>query len=193
MTAHPIDLAIVDGSNVSKSAVRSYEKERGRVSVADADEVRNTNLSGQFAGIYVRSIGSDFDIDTSDTTTADDGVNCIRDLEGNGFFRATVNTSKTQRKVTASGAVTVTATDAGIIVVAKTVGAATSVYLPSALLRTNSVKVVDGKGDAATNNITVIPVSGQSIAGTIDYQWIIDSNGGSVELTPLADGSGWVV
>ena len=88
---------------------------------------------------------------------------------------------------------TVTATDAGIIVVAKTVGAATSVYLPSALLRTNSVKVVDGKGDAATNNITVIPVSGQSIAGTIDYQWIIDSNGGSVELTPLADGSGWVV
>ena len=99
MSSHPIDSVLVDGSNVSKSAVRSYERERNRLKVADATEVRNTDLSGQTAGIYVLALQANFDIDTSDATTADDGVNCIRDLEGNGFFRVAVNTTETQRKL----------------------------------------------------------------------------------------------
>lgn len=193
MSSHPIDSVLVDGSNVSKSAVRSYERERNRLKVADATEVRNTDLSGQTAGIYVLALQANFDIDTSDATTADDGVNCIRDLEGNGFFRVAVNTTETQRKVTAAGDVSVASDDADIIVIAKTSGAATNVNLPSAAARTKPVKIVDGKGDALTNNITIIPASGQSIAGTINYHWIIDSNGGSVKLTPLADGTGWIV
>lgn len=77
--------------------------------------------------------------------------------------------------------------------IAKTVGAATTVNLPSAGDRTNSVKIVDGKGDALTNNITIVPATGETIAGTVNYNWIIDSNGGTVELTPLADGTGWIV
>lgn len=190
---HPIESVLVDDVNVSKAAVRSYARARNRVRVADADEVRANDFSGQFAGLNVAAIGADFNLDTSDTTTADDGANCIRDAEGNGFFRVAVDTTETQRLVTAAGAVTVAATDADIIVVKKTVGAATTVNLPSAADRSRPVKIVDGEGDALTNNITIVPVSGESIAGTINYNWIIDSNGGSARLTPLADGSGWIV
>ena len=193
MTAHPIESVYVDDVDVSKASARSYERARNRVRVADAAEVRATDFSGQFAGLNVAALGADFNLDTSDTTTADDGTNCIRDSEGNGFFRVAVDTTETQRLVTAAGAVTVAAADADIIVVKKTVGAATTVNLPSAGDRSRPVKIVDGKGDALTNNITVVPASGESIAGTVDYNWIIDSNGGSVRLTPLADGSGWIV
>jgi hypothetical protein len=190
---HPIESVLVDDVDVSKAAVRSYARARNRVRVADADEVRATDFSGQLAGLYVSALGADFNLDTSDTTTADNGADCIRDAEGNGFFRVSIDTTETQRLVTAAGAVTVIAADADIIVVKKTVGAATTVNLPSADDRTRPVKIVDGKGDALTNNITVVPSSGESIAGTVDYNWIIDSNGGSVRLTPLADGSGWIV
>lgn len=113
MTAHPIDLAYVDSVAVDKSDVRGFTKLRERLRVADAGCRRNTDFSGQYGGIRVASVGADFDLDTTDTTTADDGVNCIRDSEGNGFFRVAVNTSKTQRKVTASGVVTVTAAHSG--------------------------------------------------------------------------------
>lgn len=190
---HPIESVIVDSVDVSKASVRSYARARNRVRVANADEVRSTDFSGQFGGLYVAEIGADFNLDTSDTTTADDGINCIRDSEGNGFFRTTILTTETQRLVTASGAVTIDADDADIIVIKKTVGAATTVTLPNAADRIKPVKIVDGKGDALTNNVTVVPQSGESIAGTVDYHWIIDSNGGSVRLTPLAAGDGWIV
>lgn len=191
MTANPVDLVYVDGAPVPKSDVRGYEKLRVRKYMADPTEVRNTSLSGQYAGIYIRSLQNMFDLDTSDTTTADDGVNCIIDDDGNRFKKVSVDTSATQRVVTASGAVSVSADDADIIVVDKTVAAATTVNLPSAAARTKKVRIQDGKGDAATNNITIVPVSGQKIFGTTDYTPIIDGNGGFVELTPRADGSGW--
>jgi hypothetical protein len=100
--------------------------------------------------------------------------------------------SLTQREVTAAGAVTVSADDADIIVINKTVGAATTVNLPSAASRTKPVKIVDGKGDAGANNITIVPVSGQKVFGTVDFTPTIDGNGGQLTLTPKADGSGWL-
>ena len=57
--------------------------------------------------------------------------------------------------VTAGTTYVVAATDT-IIVVNKTVGSATAVTLPDAVANAKRVlTVVDGKGDAATNNITV--------------------------------------
>lgn len=100
-------------------------------------------------------------------------------------------TSRTQRTVTASGAVTVDADDADIIYINKTVGAATAVALPSAALRSKPVMIVDGKGDANTNNITISPTSGQSIYAVTNGTAIIDGNGGAVILTPKLDGTGW--
>lgn len=192
MTSHPIDLVYVDGSPVSKSFVRSYSKARERLRMADANEVRNTSLSGHFGGVYISSLQTLFDIDTADTTTADDGVNTIIDFDGNRWKRVVFSVAETQRVITAAGDVTLAADDEDIIVINKTVGAATQVELPDAALRTKAIRIVDGKYDALTNNITVVPkaASGQLIFGA--SSWIIDGNGGSVKLTPLADGSGWI-
>jgi hypothetical protein len=98
---------------------------------------------------------------------------------------------RTQRTVTAAGGVTVDADDADIIIINKTVGAATAVTLPLAASRTKPVMIVDGKGDANTNNITISPQTGESIYAITNGTAIIDGNGGSVILTPKADGTGW--
>lgn len=100
-----------------------------------------------------------------------------------------------QRKVTAAGDVTVTNDDADVIVIAKTVGAATAVVLPDPATARKPFRIVDGKYDAATNNITITSAGSSSpstatIMGGASY--IIDSNGASITLTPLADGTGWV-
>ncbi len=159
MTANPIDVAVIDGVNVVKANLRSYEKTRVRMRMADANEVRSTSLSGQFAGIYVRSLQHSFDLDAADVTTADDGINCIVDFDGNRFKRVAVVPSKTQREVNAAGDVTIAADDADEIIIAKTVAAATRVTMPLSTARPpgRSIRIADGKFDAATNNITVVP------------------------------------
>ncbi len=85
MTDHPIDLVLVDGVNVAKSDVRGLTKLRVRLRMEDADEVRNTKLSLQYGGVYVASLQECFDLDTADTTTADNGTTCIIDFDGNRF------------------------------------------------------------------------------------------------------------
>jgi len=96
----------------------------------------------------------------------------------------------TQRYHTAPGTVVVDIDDADIIIVKKTVGEATPVELPDPENATKAVRIVDGKYDAATNNITITSLgTGKTVMGGASYP--IDSNGGSIKLTPLADGSGW--
>jgi hypothetical protein len=64
------------------------------------------------------------------------------------------------RVVTAAGAITATTTD-HIIEVNKTVGAATTINLPACNSNAGLILVIiDGKGDAATNNITLVPSAG---------------------------------
>ncbi|NPU63392.1 hypothetical protein HL667_00080 [Bradyrhizobium sp. 83012] len=100
--------------------------------------------------------------------------------------------SRTQRVVTAAGAVTVTADDADDVIIRKTVGAATAVTMPDAAAAPKRPKkIVDGKGDANTNNITIAVQIGQTMMGIINGTYTIDGNGGMVELTPLPDGTGW--
>lgn len=99
--------------------------------------------------------------------------------------------SFTEREVTAAGAVTVDADDADVILINKTVGAPTTVNLPLSASRTKPVEIVDAKGDANTNNITIAPQSGESIFATINHQPIIDGNGGKLKFTPKRDGTGW--
>ncbi len=100
---------------------------------------------------------------------------------------------RSQSVITAAGTVTIDSTyaDIDIVVINKTVGAATTVNLPLSASRTRPIRIVDGKGDANTNNITIIPQTGEKIWGTVDYHAIIDGNGGMVELTPRDDGTGW--
>lgn len=101
----------------------------------------------------------------------------------------------------AGSRVAVTITAAGDVIastgvddyfVEKTVGAATNFYLPSAASRTTPLRIIDSKGDASTNNITVIPESGETIFAIADYHYVIDGNSGQITLTPRPDGTGWV-
>lgn len=79
-------------------------------------------------------------------------------------FRAlgTADVSLPLRVVTAAGAITGVVTD-GVVVVNKGSGAATAVTMPASPFTNEEFIVKDGKGDAATNNITITPA-----AGTID-------------------------
>ena len=88
------------------------------------------------------------------------------------------------RVVTAAGAVTVATTD-DIVIINKTVGAATVANLPAGVTgRRFTIK--DGKGDAAANNITITPA-----AGTIDgaATLIINTNFGRA--TVAYNGTQW--
>jgi hypothetical protein len=78
--------------------------------------------------------------------------------------------AKSVSVITAVGAVTVT-TGMNIVILNKTSGAATTVNLPSGSSSgTGKMFVVkDGKGDAATNNITVTPNGGDTIDGGSTY------------------------
>ena len=82
--------------------------------------------------------------------------------------------------------------NAGLCVVKKTSGAATQVTLPARATNGVFATVKDGKGDAATNNITIIP-DGTTNNTTIDgaANFVISENYGSVQL--LHDGTEWGV
>jgi hypothetical protein len=97
---------------------------------------------------------------------------------------ARVNAAMALRVITASGAVTATASD-HIIIINKTTGSATSVTLPSSPIAVQSIVIKDGKGDAATNPIT--------IAGIIDGQtsFVINIAYQAVEL--VWNGTSWSV
>jgi len=198
MANHPADVVYVDGVAVSKASVRSLIKNNERLTFADANTVRNTHLTGQFGGIYIASLEANFDLDTG-STEADDGLDVIIDLDGFRFVRVGTGSgggsggALTQRVITAAGNFTLPADDVDIVIIKKTVGAATQITLPDASQRTKPIRIVDGKYDANTNNITIIPAPtspAQTIMGGSSY--IIDSNGASMILTPLNDGSGWI-
>ena len=95
----------------------------------------------------------------------------------------------TSRTHVDAGAVTVLADDADIIYINKAVGAATSVNLPPSASRVRPVRIVDRKYDALAHNITILPDGSETIMGGANY--VIDSNGASITLTPLPDGTGW--
>lgn len=92
------------------------------------------------------------------------------------------------RVFTTSGNVTVSASTDYFICVKKGTGAATAVNLPSSPATGLTFLVKDCKGDAATNNITVTPASG-NIDGAATY--VINTNYASVAVT--YDGTQWEI
>lgn len=97
---------------------------------------------------------------------------------------ALIAASSGVRVITAAGDVNVGASD-GLIVLNKTVGAATNVNLPLAGGKIGKVKIVDFKGDAATNNITVNTTSPETFNGA-SATWTIAGNGGSIVCDPIS-------
>lgn len=98
------------------------------------------------------------------------------------------------RQVTSGAQVTVDADTDDIIVIKKASGSATEVLLPAAADRDPSrpIKIVDGKGDASTNNITINPDGSETIAVLLS-EYVIDFAGGSVDIWPNPDQDGWFI
>jgi hypothetical protein len=95
---------------------------------------------------------------------------CVRDI---------IATLTVLRVVTASGAITATSAD-HIIEVNKTVGAATTVNMPSCASNAGlQLIIIDGKGDAATNNIALTPSAG-NINGFATFVMNVNRQGESV-------------
>lgn len=92
--------------------------------------------------------------------------------------------------VTAAGTYVVLSTD-NLVLINKTVGAANNVQLPAAASRLGAPVVVkDIKGDAAANNITILPFGAELIDGLANVP--INSNYGGYRLWPLLTG-GWFI
>lgn len=84
--------------------------------------------------------------------------------------------------ITAAGPIAVL-TNAGIVRVDQTVGAAMTLNLPPAASKTCSVLISDWKGDAGTNNITINPSGTEKIQGR--SSWVIAGDTGSIFLRPI--------
>jgi hypothetical protein len=84
----------------------------------------------------------------------------------------------------------ITASPADDVIIVKQAVAAPMIINVDWSQRTTPLRVVDGKGDASINNITIIPAAGQTQLAVVNFQYVIDGNGGSITLTPLPDGSG---
>lgn len=102
-----------------------------------------------------------------------------------------ITMAQTQQVITSGTTVTVAAAD-GLIIINKTVGSATTVNLPASSSKIGPVKIVDWKGDAYTNNITINAVGSDKLNGNLT-SWTIGADGGSIVLTPLINGTGYAV
>ena len=86
MTANPIELigGLTTTSNVAKADLVAWAKSRVSQVLANATEIRNTVLAGQLS-VELKTNGITYLQDTTDTTTADDGITCIISLDGKRF------------------------------------------------------------------------------------------------------------
>lgn len=192
-TPNPIDAVLIDGVDVSKAAFRSYEKGYVRKTIANADAIANGDWAGQFGGLHLLSNNADYDIDTSDTTTAPDGDSYIQDANGILFVRKAVETAQPLKKlITASGNVTIADDEAADeIEINNTSGGAISIYLPSVVVRSAPIMITEVGGNAATYPITILPKSGSGQTIMTGSAWVIDSNGGGIKLTPNSAKTGY--
>lgn len=85
MTANTVDLigGLTNSSNVSKADFTAWAKARVPQVFASNTEINNTLLALQLV-VIIKTLGTYYQ-DTSDTTTADDGLTCIISLDGKRF------------------------------------------------------------------------------------------------------------
>jgi hypothetical protein len=185
MTANPTDLVYVDGVPVSKAAVRSFDKVRVRLRMADATEVRNTNLAGQFAGVDIASLDAVFDLDTGDTTSPDDGVNTIISFDGGRFKRRVDEGGFVPRDETGTGDIGLSTSDSTVLLKPAS-AAARQIEIPDDL--EGPVRVIDANGSWSDVNVSTFVAEG---GGTINgaTEWLGMTPYGEFIFTPLGGGN----
>lgn len=102
-----------------------------------------------------------------------------------------ITASQTEQDISTGDTVNVAATD-GMIKIDKGTGSATTVNLPASNTKVGPVKIVDFKGDADTNPITVNCI-GDDVFNGGETSWTISAAGGSIVATPLKDGTGYAI
>lgn len=102
-----------------------------------------------------------------------------------------VNNATLTTVIITSGATYAVGVNDKIIAVNKSPGSATTITLPLSSLKVGPVRIIDFKGDAGTNNITVNVTGSDKLNGNLT-SWIIANDGGSILLTPLS-GIGYAV
>jgi hypothetical protein len=81
---HPFNDILVDGVAPAKGNFRSYHSTRLRVRMLSVDEV----VAGDLSSVWGIEIGSNrYNRDTSDTTSAHDGISVLVDAVGSRFLR----------------------------------------------------------------------------------------------------------
>jgi hypothetical protein len=114
--------------------------------------------------------------------------NALTGVFANLAIGAVVNAGKVVKTLTAAGPYAALPGD-DVLIVKQAVAAPFTVTVDWSQ-RTKPLRVVDGKGDASVNNISITPAAGQTQLAIVNYTYIIDGNGGSITLTPLPDGTG---
>lgn len=187
---HPFEQPYADRDG---SALLGATKLHLPMTVADVDEVSNTDLSVQFGGLFVRSKSARYYLDTEDTSVVD-GDSVLADSAGNHFLKdVSVVGKSTLTHSTAGVDVTIADDDTAEIHKIKNTGsAAINVYLPDATTRTKPIRIVDGSGNAATYNITVLPKSGSGQTVMLGSQYVIDSDGASFGADADAVDGNWM-
>jgi hypothetical protein len=185
---HPAS-EVFGAGNVAKADVIADDKLKNR-RVGSADDIRNGDWSGQFGKLFVAALGYDFQLDTEDTTSIDDGTNTIIDANGLRFKKIAVSVSIPERTITASGAVTGAATD-NIVLVNKSADETTDYNaVASASLIAEEITLKDLKGDASTYRLRFVPNGAEKVDGE-DY-FDITRNHGWVTVRKKS-GGGWYV
>ena len=100
------------------------------------------------------------------------------------------STAGNVQEITAGGAQSIEET-AAVVLVNQTVGAAITLTLPLSAAKVGQVKVVDMKGDAGANNITVVPTGSEAFQAGLT-SWTIGSNAASAVFSPIP-GTGYAV
>jgi len=181
--------AIAVGSNgrvygfQSSNAVFAKEIDLGKAAAMSADpQFGSPTVYGTFSFIQGNQAGPtrcNFSIDASQHLQIVPSANCTY------LDMINMGTQFGSRVVTAAGAVATTFKDWNICL-AKTVSAPTTVNLMASPIVGQQLTVSDCKGDAAANNITILPNAG-NVDGSANY--VIASNFGS--WTGVYNGTIW--
>jgi hypothetical protein len=177
-TPHPAAVVHPTGSNIAKEDVIADDKLHNR-RVADVDEIRNGDWSGQYGVLFVASLDGWFKVDTSDTTTADNGTSVIVDANGLRFKKVSTGERNT-RTITTDGDLTLLTNDEIVILAPAGGAAARTITIPAGTAK--GLDIYDGNGSWNASDVTTF-----AGAGTINglASWPGTATYGRIHFEPI--------
>jgi hypothetical protein len=166
-------------------AIIGYHKLHGRVIVADADDVRNTDFSGQFGGLYIRSRRVNYILDT-ESILPDDDENTIIDAAGNHFLKSSDLSAPTSVEYgdadVSAGAITIS-NDADVVLI--NVTSSVDVNIPAAAERGGRILEIKAVGSAG---FTPVLDGSETIDGNAPAGYEVTNVNGYLRLVPRTGG-----